>query len=100
MAARRQNPLPVPGSRAFDFRLPRLDGGEAALHDLIASGPAVLAFFKITCPVCQLTLPYLERIHRGGILPVYGISQNEIEDTTEFNREFGLTLPMLLDREE
>jgi peroxiredoxin len=88
------------GARAPEFRLPRLDGGETALSEITTNGPALLAFFKVTCPVCQLTLPFLERIHIGGSLPIFGISQNDAGDTRDFNREFGLTFPMLLDTEE
>jgi peroxiredoxin len=47
--------------------------------------------------VCQLTFPFLERIHNGGTLPVYAVSQDDAEDTREFNREFGIALPTLLD---
>ena len=97
MATGKQRKLLDPGSRAPDFRLPRLDGGMTALQEILANGPAVVAFFKTTCPVCQLTLPFLERIHKGGALPVYAISQDNAEDTREFNREFGISLPTLLD---
>ena len=58
-----------------------------------------LAFFKVNCPVCQLTFPFLERIHTAGGIPIVGISQNCPEDTTEFAREFGVTFPLLLDQE-
>jgi peroxiredoxin len=88
------------GAHAPEFRLDRLEGGEASLHDLAANGPALLAFYKVTCPVCQLTLPFLERIHGGGRLPVFAISQNDVEDTGEFNRYYGISIPTLLDREE
>jgi peroxiredoxin len=97
MAGGKHGKLLDPGSRAPEFRLPRLDGGTAALQEIVANGPALIAFFKTTCPVCQLTLPFLERIHKAGTLPVYAISQDDAEDTREFNREFGLTLPTLLD---
>jgi peroxiredoxin len=100
MAARHQRRLLDAGSRAPDYRLPLLAGGETALADLIAHGPALLAFFKVTCPVCQFTLPFLERLHLAGTLPIFGISQNDDEDTREFHREFGVTLPTLLDAEE
>jgi peroxiredoxin len=60
----------------------------------------LLAFFKVTCPVCQFALPFLERLHAAGTLAIYGISQNDGEDTREFNREFGITFPMLCDTEE
>ena len=100
MAARHQHKLLATGARAPEFRLARLDAGDASLHELIANGPILLAFFKITCPVCQLTFPFLERLHVPGTLPIYGVSQNDAEDTLEFNRRFGVTFPTLLDREE
>ena len=99
MASRRQRALIAPGSKAPEFRLPLLDGGESALNELIASGPVLLAFYKVSCPVCQLTFPYLERIHASG-LRVIGISQNDPEDTREFNQYYGITFPTLLDTEE
>lgn len=100
MAAFRQHKLVAEGSPAPDFRLSRLDGGTVALPELIANGPILLAFFKVTCPVCQLTFPFLQRLHNPTALPIYGVSQNCEEDTREFNRYFGVTFPTLLDRED
>jgi len=97
MAAGKHGKLLDPGSHAPDFRLPRLDGGTTALQEILANGPALIAFYKTTCPVCQLTLPFLERLHKAGTLPVYAVSQDGAEDTREFNREFGIALPTLLD---
>ena len=57
-----------------------------------------MAFFKISCPVCQFTLPFLERVREEK--KIVGISQDSEEDTRDFNREFGLKFPMLLDRED
>ena len=88
------------GDTAPDFQLARLDGQVARLADILAKGPAVLAFFKISCPVCQLTFPFLERIHAAGTLPIYGVSQNGAGETNEFNRRFGVTFPTLLDSED
>ena len=100
MASRKQSPLPATGTLAPGFRLAALDGGEFTLSELMARGPVLLAFFKISCPVCQLTMPYLERLHQQGGLRIYGISQNDAEDTREFNRHFGVTFPTLLDSED
>src|ERR1051326_6394168 len=100
MGAHRQIQMLETGARAPDFRLADLRGQTRGLRDLIASGPAVVAFFKTTCPVCQLAFPFLDRIHRGQaerILPIYGISQDDAETTSEFNQEFGVTFPTLLD---
>jgi peroxiredoxin len=99
MAAGKYRKLLDPGSRAPDFRLPQLNGGSTALQEILANGPALIAFFKTTCPVCQFTLPFLARIHKPGTLPVYAISQDDARDTKEFNREFGIALPTLLDTE-
>jgi len=82
------------------FRLPQLSGEELTLEALAARGPFLLTFFKISCPICQMTLPWLQRLHDSGALPVYAVSQNDRDDTLDFNREFGLTLPTLLDSEE
>jgi peroxiredoxin len=97
MAAGKQRKLLERGSRAPDFRLPRLDGGTVALQEILANGPALIAFFKTTCPVCQFAFPFLERIHQAGTLPVCAISQDDARDTREFNRQCGLTFPTLLD---
>ena len=86
-----------PGAHAPAFTLPRLDGGETPLAQIIANGPALLAFFKVSCPVCQLAFPFLERLNQPGAIPVYGISQNDAEDTRAFARHLGITFPLLLD---
>lgn len=88
------------GAPAPVFALPSLDGGTTALPDLLPSAPLLLVFFKVSCPVCQLTLPVLDRIHRGraaGSISIIGISQDEAENTRDFNRRFGVGFPVLLD---
>lgn len=100
MASRRNHNLISAGVQAPDFTLQRLDGGDATLASLLQNGPVLLAFFKISCPVCQMTMPFLERIHQAGTLPIVLISQNEAEDTREFNQDFALTMPTLLDSED
>ena len=88
------------GVRAPDFELKDASGRTWRLREMIAKGPVVMAFFKITCPVCQLTFPFLERMHRGTGLSIFGISQNDPESTREFAEEFGVSFPMLFDTEE
>jgi peroxiredoxin len=100
MASLRQRALLDPGSRAPDFRLARLEGGEATLAELTARGRVLLVFFKVTCPVCQLTIPFLERLNVNGTLSICGISQNDAADTREFNTYFGVSFATLLDAEE
>lgn len=100
MAFTKPRKLPPIGEKVSEFRLKRLEGGEVTLSELTTAGPVLLAFFKVSCPVCQLTFPFLNRIHSPARLPVYGISQNSPQDTRDFNRRFGITLPVLLDTEE
>jgi peroxiredoxin len=102
MASQRRHELLDTGTRAPDFQLTALDGGHRSLSELLSRGPAVLAFFKVSCPICQMTFPYLERIHAaaGAALPIYGISQNDDEDTSDFARRYGVTFPILLDSED
>ena len=99
MAHGRDRKLLGAGTRAPDLTFKHLDGEPTTLREIVARGPALLAFFKVNCPVCQMAFPFLERIHAGDALAVYGISQNGEEDTRAFNRHFGLTLPTLLDTE-
>ena len=70
---------------------------EPSLESTLPAGELLLVFFKISCPTCQLTLPFLERLHQSGRLTIYGVSQDEAGDTRQFARAFGLTFPMLLD---
>ena len=89
-----------PGRTAPNFSLKSLDGREVSLSSLLQSGPAVVAFFKISCPVCQFTFPFLQRIHErftGKNVSIIGISQDDPISTKEFNRELGVKFPTLLD---
>lgn len=85
------------GSRAPTFSLRGLDSKTVSLEDVLTRGPALLAFFKVSCPVCQLAMPYLERLAAGSGFQLVGISQDENSATVDFNRRFGVTFPTLLD---
>ena len=86
------------GSEAPAFILPDLTGSEQSLDTLLSGDhPVLLAFFKVSCPTCQLTLPYLERFRQDGGLHVVGISQNVLADTREFASHYKLSYAMLLD---
>ncbi len=75
------------------------DGVRRPLDSLLATGPVVLAFFKVSCPVCQLTLPFLGRL-AGGELQIVPVSQDEPDATERFMNENGLLIAALFDREE
>jgi peroxiredoxin len=69
------------------------------LENVLAGGPALLAFFKVSCPVCQFTFPFLERIAQSGTVRVFGVSQDDAKATARFAKEFGVTFPLLLDEQ-
>lgn len=89
------------GVLAPDINLPFLDGRKFSLKDALKHGPVVVAFFKVSCPVCQFAFPYLERIFKAygqsGTFTLAGVAQDSAADTKAFNSEFGITFPTLLD---
>jgi len=90
----------IPGNRVPGFSLKGLDGKEYSLLALLKKGPVVAAFFKISCPVCQFTFPFLERLYKrygGDGVTFLGISQDDAKATKSFTREYGVTFPMALD---
>ncbi len=90
----------VAGNIAPGFSLKALDNKEYSLNTLLERGPVVAAFFKISCPVCQFTFPFLERLHKrygGDAVSFLGISQDDMRATQNFAKEYGATFPLLLD---
>ena len=93
----------VAGNAAPGFSLKALDGKEFSLGKLLERGPVVAAFFKISCPVCQYTFPFLERLYRryGSDGAMFlGISQDDGPSTKDFAKQFGVTFPMALDEKQ
>jgi len=92
----------VAGNTAPEFSLRSLDQKQYALRSLLERGPVVAAFFKISCPVCQFTFPFLERLHQqygSGGATFLGISQDDARATKGFASEYGVTFPMVLDED-
>ena len=90
----------VAGGIAPGFSLRALDGKEYSLGKLLQRGPVVTAFFKISCPVCQFTFPFLERLYKrygSEDITFLGVSQDNAADSKDFARKFGVTFPILLD---
>jgi len=69
-----------------------------AFRGMFNDGPVLLAFYKVSCPVCQLALPFLERL-RGGGIQVVPVSQDDADAAAEFDAEFG-TRTAFLDNED
>ena len=97
MGSRSQRQMLEAGQRAPEFTLPALGGGTLGLHELVENGPAVLAFFNVSCPVCQLEFPFLDRLSRSGGMRFVAVSQDDAGATQAFLEEFGVTFPALMD---
>jgi peroxiredoxin len=93
----------VAGNTTPEFSLKSPDGKEYSLRELMQQGPVVAAFFKVSCPVCQFTFPFLERLYKrygGDGITFLGISQDDVRETKDFAKECGVTFPMLLDEKQ
>ncbi|MBI3019014.1 MAG: TlpA family protein disulfide reductase [Deltaproteobacteria bacterium] len=81
------------GMSAPDFTL-----SQFTLSKELQKGPLLLTFYKKTCPTCQFTYPFFERIHKhymGKNFQVVGIAQDP--ETKEFSTQVGVTFPLICD---
>lgn len=91
----------VAGVLAPEIELHYLDGRKFSLKEERKKGPVVAVFFKVSCPVCHMALPYLDRIFKAyaktGTFTFVGVSQDNAADTKAFNRQFNISFPVVLD---
>jgi peroxiredoxin len=96
-------PALASGVHAPDIQLSFVDGNKFSMRDALKRGPVLAAFFKVSCPVCQMAFPYIERLYqaygKSGKLTMVSVSQDDAQDTKDFNAEFGISIPALLDDE-
>jgi peroxiredoxin len=97
MFGRRKKTLVPAGAAAPSFELMGLNGSTRSLKEILSAGPALLIFYKISCPVCQFTLPYLQRLSANASIQVIGISQDNASATRELTGRLGVTFSTLLD---
>lgn len=89
-----------PGAKAPDFDLADADGRRHALSGILPERPALVVFFKTTCPTCRLAFPYLEKLNQayGDCVPFLGVSQDPLAEAASFARENGgASFPLLAD---
>lgn len=89
----------APGAAAPPFELPDASGAPRSLAELTAGGPALLAFFKTTCPTCGLAFPVIGELERryGDALPVVAVTQTELATATAWLAGHGFAGPVLDD---
>lgn len=97
----RKGALP-PGEKAPEISLKSTNGQRVTLAEALKKGPVLAAFFKVNCPTCQFTFPFLERLHDtygDSNFTLWGISQNDARDTRHFSMEYGIKFPTLVDED-
>ena len=88
-----------PGTNVQSFVAPGLDG-QTVSFEPGGDGPKVLVFYKVTCPTCQLGMPYFDRLYgafAGRGVPFYAVVQDSPEAAVAFADEYGITMPQLTD---
>jgi len=88
------------GKSAPNFGLSAIDGKKYSLQEGLKQGPVLAAFFKVACPTCQYTFPFLERLYqqlRSSGVQVWGISQDGVRDSERFAKDYAVTFHVLID---
>lgn len=93
------------GKTAPLFSLSATDGKKRSLHEALAKGPLLAAFFKVSCPTCQYTFPFIERLYQqlrsagASDVQVWGVCQDNASQGQQFAKDYGVTFPILVDDE-
>lgn len=85
-------PIP-PGEHAPTFLLDDAATG-VQITDPWHDGPTVLAFFKVSCPVCQMAAPMVQALADGGVR-VIAIGQDPPKALTTYAARYGQNVPTL-----
>ena len=59
--------------------------------------PRVLFFYKVTCPVCQLAAPVMERFEQAYSGRITGVGQDPESKLRAFAADYGITFPSVVD---
>jgi peroxiredoxin len=80
-------------ARAPSFTLPEIDSGQPVSDPWRdAAGPTILAFFKATCPVCQMAAPMVRAMSESGAV-VVAVGEDPAPNLLAFRDRWGQTVP-------
>jgi peroxiredoxin len=88
------------GAQAPDFTLSGIDGRQYSLSAALGQGPVVAVFIQTACPICDLTMPYLNRlakVYGGQRWQLWVITQDDPEASRRYGERFEVTFPLLVD---
>lgn len=98
------SPSPREGFYAPDFTLETLTGNQVQLSSFRGK-IVVINFWTTWCPPCRAETPALEtsyKAYKDADVMILGVNltdQDSLNDVQSFVQEFGLTYPILLDRD-
>ncbi len=88
------------GQAAPNFELSAMNSKLHSLQEALTHGPILITFFKVNCPTCQYTFPFIERLYqqfRMNGIQIWAVSQDNAPANQAFVQEFGITFPILID---
>jgi peroxiredoxin len=88
------------GAQAPDFTLSGIDGKQYSLAAALKQGPLLAVFIQTACPICDLVMPYLNRLAEafgGRGWQLWVISQNDQEASQRYAQRFGVSFPLVVD---
>jgi len=86
------------GTRAPDFTLPLVAGGNVSLSEFHGR-PTLIVFSDPKCRPCDELAPQLQRMHlESSDLQIVMISRGDAESNRQKVKEFGLTFPIAVQR--
>lgn len=89
-----------PGDAAPEFELEDTTGERFSLAGACGRSAVVLVFFKVSCPTCQYSMPFFERLFsraKPEAPALIAVSQDDVADTEKFRRRFRLSFRTLID---
>ena len=88
---------------APDFLLEDLDEKKRSLGELKKGDLLLLVFYHSGCPTCQMAMPFignLARAVKSGNVMIWGVSQDEEDESERFAQVKGLLeMPVMVDAE-
>lgn len=93
------------GSLVSDFSLSTARGKHYSSRPTRSNGLLLIVLFRSGCETCHYSAPFLQRFHTlyaetsGERFQIWGVSQDDEEESADFTAEHGLTFPILLDEQ-
>ena len=88
------------GAQAPDFTLGGIDGKQYSLAAALKQGPLLAVFIQTACPVCDLAMPYLNRLAEAYAAQgwqLWVISQDDQQASQRYAQRFEPNFPLVVD---